>query len=285
MANLNTKTDDYDGELDTEFDDYDVGLDAETDDYDVESDTKTDDVRERLQRAWASEDIHETCGILVADVSPRCMRWLLNRFESISEEDAEDCFNAAIEGVLKRGPGKVRDVYNYAFTSAKNRALDLVREREHFIRFDPELIEGASDYRLRVIAEAALDEEITVTVREDHLKHLFALVFPKLPKNRRRLAELLLRDGAVSSNEELAREMEVSKDALKSLKSRTLSDLRRLLPIAAEDLGIDFEQVLSPTPDVLKVLHFLPSEDNGECGELGGPWDRPADEGGISSDT
>ena len=57
--------------------------------------------------------------------------------------------------------------------------------------------------------------------------------------------------------------MDISKEALKSLKSRTLSDLRRLLPISADELGIDFEQVLSPTPEVLGVRTFLPSEENG----------------------
>ena len=240
-------------------------INTETDDYGGELDTKTDDVRERLQRAWASEDIQGTCGILLADVEPRCMRWLLHNFQSLSEEDAEDCFNAAIEGVLRRGSEKVRDVYIYLFTSARNGALNLVRERKRFVPLDPELVEGASADRLLVIAEAALDEEITVRV--DQLKQIFALALPKLAKNRRRLAELLLGEGTGLSSEDLARTMGLSKTALKSLKSRTLSDLRRLFPIAAEELGIDFEQVLSPTPDVLKVQPFLPFENNGECGE------------------
>ena len=242
-------------------------LDTKTDDYGVGSDTATDDVRERLQKAWISGDINETCGILLHDVEPRCMRWLLSRFQSISEEDAEECFDAAVEGVLRRStePEKVNDVYNYVFTSARNGALDLVKEREWFVPLDPELLEGASDDRLLVIAEAALDEEMTV--RGYQLKQLFALALPKLAKNRRRLAELLLGEGERLSNEDLARTMGLSKSALKSLKSRTLSDLGRLLPIAAEELGIDFEEVLSPTLDVLKVQHSLPSENNGECGE------------------
>ena len=196
------------------------------------------------------------------DVRPRCIGWLLNRFSSISTEDAEDCCDAAIDGVLRRGPERVRDVYNYLFTSARNAALDLVQERKHFVQVDPEWIEGASDDRLLVIAEAALDEELTVRV--DQLRKLYALTLPKLAPSRRRLAELLLVDGAGSSNEDLAEMMDISKEALKSLKSRTLSDLRRLLPILADELGIDFEQVLSPTPEVLGVRPFLPSEDNGE---------------------
>ena len=130
-----------------------------------------------------------------------------------------------------------------------------------FVSFDPEWIEGASDDRLLIIAEAALDEELTVRV--DQLRKLYALTLPRLALGRRRLAELLLVDGAGSSNEDLAEMMDISKEALKSLKSRTLSDLRRLLPISADELGIDFEQVLSPTPEVLGVRTFLPSEENG----------------------
>ena len=222
---------------------------------------RTDDLRERLQAAWSSGRIQEACGLLVEDARPRCIGWLLNRFSSISTEDAEDCADAAIDGVLRRGQEKVRDVYNYLFTSARNAALDLVEERKHFVPIDPEWIEGASDDRLLVIAEAALDEELTVRV--DQLRKLYALTLPKLAPSRRRLAELLLVDGAGWSNEDLAEMMDISTDALKSLKSRTLSDLRRLLPISADELGINFEQVLSPTPEVLGVRTFLPSEENG----------------------
>ena len=103
-------------------------------------------------------------------------------------------------------------------------------------------------------------------MRVDQLRKLYALTLPKLAPGRRRLAELLLVNGAGSSNENLAEMMDISKEALKSLKSRTLSDLRRLLPISADELGIDFEQVLSPTPEVLGVRTFLPSDDNGEGG-------------------
>ena len=198
------------------------------------------------------------------DVRPRCIGWLLNRFSSVSTEDAEDCFDAAIDNVLRRGPERVNDVYNYLFTSARNNALDLVQERKHFPRFDPEWLEGISDNRLFVIAEAALDEELTVRV--DQLRRLYALALPKLAPRRRRLAGLLLVDGAGSSNEMLSEMMDTSKEALKSLKSRTLSDLEQLLPVAADELGIDFEQVLSPPPEVLSAQPFLPSEDNGEGG-------------------
>ena len=224
-----------------------------------------DDVRERLRKAWVSGDTYETCGILVADVGPRCIRWLLKRFQTISEEDAEDCFDAAIEGVLNRDPGKVEDVYNYVFTSARYAALDLVGEHKRYVRVDPEWFAGASIDRLLVIAEVALEEE--VTVREEQLEQLFTLALPRLRGKRRHMAELLLKGGTSSSNEDLARELGVTKDALKSLKSRTLSDLRRLLPIAAEELRINLEAVLRPIPDVLRVRHSLPSESDEECGD------------------
>ena len=225
-------------------------------------DAGTDDVRERLQAAWSLGRTKEACGLLVEDVRPRCVGWLLNRFSSISKEDAEDCVDAATESVLCRDPGKVRDVYNYLFTSAKNNALDLVEDREHLVPFDPEWIAGASDERLLVVAEAALDEELTVRV--DQLRKLYALTLPKLSPRRRLLAELLLVSGPGSNNETLAETMDISKEALKSLKSRTLSDLRRLLPISADELGIEFEQVLNPPLEVLSARPALPSEDNGE---------------------
>ena len=224
--------------------------------------TKSDELREHLDAAWVSGRIAEACGIFVEELRPRCIRWLLGGFSSISEEDAEDCFDAAIDGVLRRDPGKVNDVYNYMFTSARNNALDLVQERKYFARFDPEWIEGASDDRLLVVAEAALDEELTVKV--DQLRTLYALTLPKLGPRRRRLAKLLLVEGVGSSNEALAEMMDTSKEALKSLKSRTLSDLRRLLPISADELGIDFEQVLSPPPEVLLARPSLPSGEDME---------------------
>ena len=265
MRRLDIETDDYVGELDIETDDYVGELDIETDDYVGELDIETRDARERLQKAWASGNIHEAYGILVQDIKPWYVRWLLNRFSSISVDDAEECVDAAIESVYNRGHQLVGNVYNYLFTGVRRNAIDLVKERKHFVPIDPEWVEAVSDDRLLVITEAALDEELTVRV--DQLRQLYTLTLPKLPPNRRRLAELLLLDGAGSSNEDLAEMMGLSKAALKSLKSRTLSDLRGLLPVSAAALGIDFEQVLRPTPEVWELRPLLPSEDNGEDGE------------------
>lgn len=251
----------YADELDTEVDDY-------TDDYTDELDTETRDLRERLQTAWSSGNIHEACGILVEDMKLWYFRWLLKEFSSISVEDAEECFDAAVESVLNRGHLKVENIYNYLFTCVRRNALDLVEERKPLEPFDPEWIENASGGRMVLIAEAALDEELDeeLTVREEQLRQLYALTFSRLSPDRRRLAKLLVEEPGLS-NEDLAETLGMSKDALKSLKSRTLSDLRRLLPASADELGIDFEQVLKPTPEVLELRPLLPSEDDGEDGE------------------
>ena len=225
-------------------------------------DEKTDEVRERLDAAWVSGRTAEVCGIFVDDIRARCIWWLLRKFPSIAEEDAEDCVDDAFEGVLTRGSEKIHDVYNYLFTSAKNKAVDLVKERKQFVLVDPEWLELAGDDRLFVVAEAALDEELTLRVGQ--LRRLFALVLPKLAKNRQRLVALWLDDRVGSSNEVLAELIGISKGALKSLKSRTLSDLRELLPASAYELEIDFEQVLRPVPEVLSTRPSIPCEENGE---------------------
>ena len=227
-----------------------------------ETDTKTDEVRERLDEAWISGGTAEVCGIFMEVVRPRCIKWLLNWSSSISMEDAEECVDAAIESVLIRGPDRVNDVYNYLLASAKYKALDLLQERNHFTPFDPEWIERAGDDRLFVVAEAALDEELTLRVVQ--LRKLFALALPKLAPNRQRLVALWLEGGVRTNNENLAEMMGISKGALKSLKSRALSDLRELLPLSADELGIDFKQVLNPLPEVLSTRPSIPSEENGE---------------------
>lgn len=196
------------------------------------------------------------------EVRPRCIEWLLRKFSAISEDDAEDCVDEAFEGVRERSSESVKDVYNYLFSSAKYKALDLIQERKYRVSFDSEWLTSAVDERLYVVAEAVLDEELTVRV--DQLRRLFALAFSKLAPNRRRLVELWLEGGVRSSNEVLAKDMDISNGALKSLKSRTLSDLRDLLPTSADELGIDFQHVLNPPPEVLSARPSLPSEENGE---------------------
>ena len=226
--------------------------------------SKANDVKERLLKAWSSGNIHEAFGILVEDMRPWYIRWLLNRFPSFSVDDAEECFGDAIASTHSRDPETVNNIYRYLFTCVRRNAIDQVKERKPFVRLDPEWIEAASDESLLSIAEVALDEELTVRV--DQLRQLYELTLPKLSPNRQRLTLLLL-EGPGLTNEELAEIMEMTKDALKSLKSRTLADLRRLLPVSAEELGLDFNQVLNPPPEVFEVRPFLPSEDNGDGGE------------------
>ena len=251
------------GELDDEINEQIEELENDIDELE-ELDSQTIDVKERLLKAWSSGNIHEAFGILVVDMWPWYIRWLLKRFPSFSVDDAEECLDDAIESIHNRDPETVNNIYNYLFTCVRRNAINLVNERKSFVRLDPEWVEAASDESLLKIAEVALDGELTVRV--DQLRRLYDLTLPKLSPNRRRLALLLLERTGLT-NEELAEMMEMTKDALKSLKSRTLADLRRLLPISAEELGLDFNQVLNPLPEVFEERPFLPSEDNEDGGE------------------
>ena len=237
----------------------------------------TSDVAERLNNAWHSHNIAEACGILMDDVMPRCLKWLLNGFghQGVSHEDTEDCFNDAVEGLLKRDPSKVNNPYNYVFTSAKNTALDLLRERKHLVRYNPEW-DGSEEHVgddadgsarrstlgwhadiLQIITEAVLDAE--VTARGDQLRAVFGITLPKLAPARRRLIELFLDRGADITNATLAGFMNRSETALKSLKSRTFDDLRDLLPLSAHELGINFYHFLAPSPEISVRRPSFPS--------------------------
>ncbi len=247
-----------------------------------EDENGSSDVKGRLTAAWEGHSTAEACGILVNEVMARCITWLLNRFghQGISYEDAEDCFNEGVEGILKRQPGQIADPYNYVFTSANNAALDILQERKHLVRYDPDWEgneddapksdgDGAqqprpswSEEALQIVAEAALDDE--VTARGDYLRNIFDVTLPKLAPARRLLVEVLLDHGANISNAVLAELMNRSETAVKSLKSRTLDDLRSFLPVAAQELGINFDQLLAPTAEawVRKPVLPSPEEDN-----------------------
>ena len=154
------------------------------------------DIKERLVLAWQGQTIYDLCGILIEEARPRCIRWLLGQFghQRISYEDAEDCFDGAVEGLLKRDPSQVTDPYNYVFTSAKNATLDILRERKPLVKYDPEW-EGQEDDTgkddgevtrpqsaawladgLLTITEATLD--IEVTARTEQLRAVYRLVLP-----------------------------------------------------------------------------------------------------------
>jgi DNA-directed RNA polymerase specialized sigma24 family protein len=195
----------------------------------------------------------------------------------VSQEDAEDCFDAAVEGLLKRDSGQVGDPYNYVFTSAKNAALDLLRERKLLVRYDPEWEGNTDDLNgddgggpmgpppewftesLRVIAEAVL--EVEISARDEQLRAAFGITLLKLAPNRRRLVEILLDRGTDITNAALADLMGRSETALKSLKSRTFGDLRELLPVAAHELGINLDDLLAPPPEISFRRPALPSSD------------------------
>ena len=237
----------------------------------------TPDTKERLGIAWRIGPTAEAWGILNEEVRRWCVGWIIGNFghQGISEEDAEDCFSEAMEGLLKRAPIQVTDPYNYVFASAKNAALDILRERKPLIRRDPEwdgqedeLDEHAGETGvskptawladgLLVITEATLD--IEVTARTEQLRAVYRLALPKLAPNRRRLVEVLLDRGTDMSIAALADIMGCSESALKSLKSRAIADLRELLPLAAQQLGINLDSLLSPVPEALIRLPVLPT--------------------------
>ena len=110
-----------------------------------------------------------------------------------------------------------------------------------------------------IVAEAALDVELTA--KDEQLQAIFRAALPKLARNRRRLAEVLLQHGATITNAVLADIMEQSQTAIKSLKSRTFYDLRRLLPVSADELGINFDTLLAPEPEVWVRNPVIPSEE------------------------
>ena len=240
------------------------------------------ELKQRLNDAWVEGRRHEAYGIIVGEVKPRTCEWLARKFWKLSIEDTEDCFDGAISALIERESRKFENVYSYLFTSARHNAEDVLRERKrdgdlyhyrltgdddadwHTSDLGRAFIEDVSPERLLVIVEAALEEE--VTLRSEQLKQLFAMTLSKLPPRRRRLVELIANHRSDIGNDHLAEMMSASPSALKSLKSRTFSEIRELLPVAADELGIDFIQVLEPPPEVLISRRVLPTAEEAENG-------------------
>ena len=247
----------------------------------IEDGDSSPDVKLRLAETWKANDIAATCGILLDDVMPRCIQWLLGKFHGrgLSYEDCEDCFNDAVEGLLKRIPRQIKNPYSYVFTSALNAAYDVLSERKHIVHQDPSWV-GADDESfadwsdvphagkvnwspeaMQIVAEVAVDAELSV--RDERLKAIFQATLLKLRPGRRQLAEVLLEHGANITNAVLANIMGRNESAVKSLKSRTFDDLRRLFPITADELGIDFDSLVVPEPEVLANSPIIPSDEDG----------------------
>ena len=246
----------------------------------IEDGDNDPDVKLLLAEAWKGDNIAEACGILVDDIMPRCVQWLLGKFhrQGLSYEDFEDCFNDGVEGLLKRSPEQVPDPYNYVFTSALHAAFDTLRERNYIVQHDPdwhgsddepikdwndtpaaEEVDWSSEAML-IVAEVSVDAELSV--REEQLKAIFRISLLKLAPNRRRLVEALLEHGANIANAVLADIMGRSETAIKSLKSRTIADLRYLLPSSADELGINFDLLVAPEPEALIRNPVIPSEED-----------------------
>ena len=110
------------------------------------------------------------------------------------------------------------------------------------------------------LAEVALEEGLIA--RSDQLRLIFQHILTKLPANRRTLTEVLLERGPDTPNAELAEIMKRSESAIKSLKSRTFADLRNLIPVCAEDVGIDFASLVAPEEDSGVGNSEIPSDDD-----------------------
>ena len=247
----------------------------------IEDGDSAPDVKLRLAEAWSAHGMAETCGVLVSEVSQRCVQWLLRKFhgQGLSHEDCEDCFNDGVEGLLKWSPEQVKDPYNYVFTSALNAAYDVLSERKHIVQYDPSWTgpddESFADWSdapqtgkvnwspeaMLIVAEVSVDAELSV--RDEQLKAIFRTALLKLAPSRRRLVEALLEHRANIANAVLADIMGRSESAVKSLKSRTFDDLRRLLPITADELGINFDSLIVPEPEVLANSPVIPSDEDG----------------------
>ena len=246
----------------------------------IEDGGNAPDVKSRLIDAWKAGKIAATCGVLVDEVSQRCVQWLLRKFHSqgLSFEDCEDCFNDGVEGLLNRSPEQVKDPYNYVFTSALYAAYDMLGERKHVAQYDPNWLEADDELladwsnvpqagminwspeAMQIVAEVAVDAELSVRVEQ--LRAIFRTTLLRLAPNRRRLVEVLLEHGPTTANAVLADIMGRSETAIKSLKSRTLSDLHDLLPSSADELGINFGVLVSPDPEALVQNPVIPSEED-----------------------
>ena len=236
------------------------------------------DLRSRLAHTWKS-DRPSFWLIMYEELRPYCMRWLSRSFLStnLCEEDFEDCFTDAVEGLMRRDSKEIDSPMNYVFTSARNAALDMISERKRFVSFPLELIEDGEDWddipedssafsdvkwdaeSLTEVAEISLQDE--VTPKTEQLRIIFNHLLRKLPKERHWLAGLMLEHGTSAPNAIFAEIMGKTETAVKSLKSRTLADMRKLFPQSAQEVGIDLSSLLAPAVESGLESSEIPSGD------------------------
>lgn len=233
--------------------------------------SSSEDLQRRLALAWLGGRIDETCGILIDEVQPRCVKSLLSKYEGkLSYDDCEDCFDHGVEKLLghKDNPQEIGNPYNYVWTCAINEGADILRERGRFVRFDPDWLgseeDGSADelvppliptswhsHSALEVAEVTLDAELHGSKHLETIKEALSLAIRRLPPQRQRLIGILLEHEVRVSNELLAELMGMANTAIRSLKSRAFQDLRILIPAAAEELGVDIGSLLVPEPEVL----------------------------------
>ena len=236
------------------------------------------DLRSRLAKTWKF-DRPRFWVILCDELKPYCMRWLFREFErsNLCEEDFEDCFTDAVEGLMRRESKQIDSPMNYVFTCARNAALDIINERKRIATHPLELLKGGEDWfeiteeipslpeakwdpeALVDVAEVSLQDE--VTPKTEQLSTIFNHLLGKLSKDRRWFVELLLEHGPSTPNAVFAEIMGKSETNVKSLKSRTLSSLRDLFFESAGEMGIDVKGLLAPEQESSLGNLEIPSDE------------------------
>ena len=243
--------------------------------------SKQDDLRSRLASAWSSDQLAEAASILIDEVTPRCVKFLLFKYrDKLSYEDCEDCVDCGIEKLMNhtQNTSKIRNPYAYVWTCASNEAMDIMKERSQVVHFDPDWLgvgkDDSDDARevpiqgnhsfdsALIITEIALDAEVGDSFHHGVIKEVLRLSISKLAKKRKRIIEVLLEHGASISSELLAELMGMKDGTVRSLKSRAFKDLSLLIPEAAKELGVAVTEFLAPEPEIFtETIPSLPSLD------------------------
>jgi DNA-directed RNA polymerase specialized sigma24 family protein len=237
-------------------------------------------VGSRLASAWLSGQLAEAAGILIDEVTPRCVKSLLFKFNKLSYEDCEDCVECGIEKLMEhtKSLGKIKNPYSYVWTCALHEAMDIMRGHNQVVHFDPEWLgadKAEDDNGEKIVTQAkhtidnalliteiALEAEVGDSSQHGVIKEVLSLSISRLAKKRKHIIEVLLEQGAFISNEILAELTGMKDGAVRSLKSRAFNDLRILIPEAAKELGVDVTEFLAPEPDIFaENIPSVPSLD------------------------
>ncbi len=247
------------------------------------TESNQESVGSRLASAWLSGQIAEAAGILIDEVTPRCVKSLRLKFNKLLWEDCEDCVECGIEKLMEhtKSPEKIKNPYSYVWTCAIHEAMDIMNDRSQVVHFDPEWLgaDKADDDGVNImvqanrpidnaliITEIALEAEVGDSSHHGVIKEVLSLSISRLAKKRKHIIEVLLEQGAFISNELLAELMGMKDGAVRSLKSRAFNDLSLLIPEAAKELGVDVTEFLAPEPEIFaETIPSLPTLDEDDA--------------------